>query len=141
MRTRSLLIIIILMTFLLVLPSCKKKGHAALTVTIGNQVVEYKYWSIEYDVTWAETAGYDCTVFQDQLSIVDGTGAVLYSYSFPVNIPVAANSTASRHRAGILIGMYAFNTKPVVLRHTAHYTDTGTGDVYTASGEIVIHDN
>ena len=138
MKFRSVLFFLILI-LLILFPSCKKKGYAVLQVSISNQSVEYKFWSISYDVNWAETAGYDCTILQDELSIVDGSGNAVYSFSFPISISVPANSSSSRSYSGILIGIYYYYDKPVRLRHTLHYSDSESGDIYTSSGDIVIH--
>lgn len=139
MKYKTVLIFLILLLQIF-LPSCKKNGHAILTVIIQNEVVEYKFWSISYEVKWKEVTGHDCNVIKDELSIIDKNGDVLYSRSYPVNIFLPGCASGIEEYSGILIGVYFSSPKPVKLRHTAHYSDANTGTIYTASDEIVIHE-
>lgn len=120
--------------------SCNKEGHAIVTVTIQNNVVEYKFWSISYDIRWKEIGKHACNLFQDEMSIIDNNGNILYSKSYPLNTDLPACTSVLKSRSGILIGMYSNDPKPVILRHTIHYKDIDSGDIYTASDEIVIHE-
>ena len=141
MKLRNILIVVVLF-LLILLPSCKKDGHAILTITIQNSVVDYTFWSISYDVRMKEITGNDCKIFQDVLTIVDNNGAIAYSRTYEMNTELPGCAATIESYSGLLIGPYALSLypKPVVLRHTIHYSDSVSGDIYTASGDLVIHE-
>ncbi len=138
MKLKTIFLVIVLF-FVILVPSCKKDIHAVLVITIENSEIDYLFYSISYDVKLTETEGKDCIVVSEECSVIDGDGNVLYSRSYPSSITIAGNGTFTKSYSGFLIGIYMWDPKPVKLRHTFQYTDSASGNTYTAYGELTIH--